>query len=444
MRIIFLLAALMIITPFAVLFAADEEIDAPKKTVVFRFGDISNPVKPDEQSVKPRAESFEFLSLIFPDNLKREIDETGQFTVETVGEVFPVAADVDQTLLLQSLDAAAVKYGAQFIVVGNYSVIKKSLAINCYIYAARAKKIIPVELHSEKLGALLDKTISDLSSKIASEMKQYIIQRAGAPAFAPEENSFVFYQDITIVPEKEGDEIWYTTDGSAPVRGDSKKYKGPVDVRKTLPLRAIAYRDGFYVSNPVQKDLTIKYPLSRFTIGQSFGTMQFLGKWRDKVSQNGGDIFEIYTVFDLANIDSLKEGNFSKNLGITTVFFTTSAESDKSSQKEKGYIWGALGGITYTFRLADFSSIELGLIGGYSCTMVNKTYNGMNGGWRDGFNIPTRYDERSFDPIYGMRTRLNFIWGVLFLHADLGVQRIEFKENPAEMVTLGFGLGVRF
>jgi hypothetical protein len=435
------------------LHAQDEPVDGPKKTIIYQFTDLSPVEAPNDKAKKaPAQERFEYLSTILPTNLKRDIESSGKFVVEIIPskiEWLDDATDVDTKL--DVLAETAKKNEAQFVVFGSFSVVQSRLAIKVHVFSNRAKKIIPVSIDKEKVGVMFDSIITELSSRSASEMERYILKRAEPPLFIPEENSFNFFKEISLKPANEGDEIWYTTDGSEPSREEGALYKNPVTFRKSSRIRAVTYHEGLYVSKPVDKNVTITYPLSRFTIGHSFGSTIFLGETGKHTSSPTNNLTTFFVQWEFANISRLQEIPLIKNMGLIASFDSGRGEDKNSSSgsgKGGGYVMSVTLGPVYTFRLADFLSADFGIVAGYA--HLTHFQDSKGNGWKDIFNIPPKSGDTLNRPGYGAISRLNFIWGHLFLHADAGYRLVFMNDDHSSgqqrlhMLLLGTGVGWRF
>jgi|GEM_PF-3320179 len=440
MRIVLMNIAVFLAVCIASPLSAEEDIDGPQKTIVFRFADVSAKKAGSDKAIEP----FTFLSKILPDNLKREIGESGQFAVETSDEVPAYSAEKDDAVLIPAMKLAAESAHAQFVVAGSYSVIKKSLEIECVIYAFKANKLMRVDLRSEKLGAFLDSTISNLSQKIAAEMDRYVVRRAGSPSILPVDNTFEFYQEITLVPQKEGDEIWYTLNGDEPARGDSKRYTSPFTMRKSAKLRVIGYREGLYVSKAVERDIEITRPLSRVIFGAGMGSVRFFGQWSDKLDDAVGDANWYYGMYELANLSLFRSNRLLNRLGVSVEYFSFRVHGPtEDGMGVNGYARSGLAGLYIFDRSVSFMSTDFGIMGGFVRT-ESFTGNEDGNGWKDLFAIPPRKGSKENDLIVSARGRMNFIWGNFFVHLDASYVRIFLENSPMNTLVLGGGLGVRF
>ncbi|HNX59014.1 MAG TPA: FN3 associated domain-containing protein [Spirochaetota bacterium] len=438
---IFLKISLMILAVSGVTpLLADDDIDGPQKTIVFRFEDVSARKAADVKNLEP----FTFLSKILPDNLKREISESGTFAAETSDETPSYSSEKNEAVLIPAMKLAAENAKAEFVVAGSYSVIKKTLAIECVIYAYKANKLMRVDLTSEKLGAFLDKTLAELSGKIAAEMDRYVIRRTGTPTVLPAENTYELYQEITIVPQKEGDEIWYTLNGDEPVRGKSKRYTEPFRLRRKAMIKVIGYREGLYVSKVAVREIMIYRPLSRFIVGAGMGSVRFLGKWSDKLNDETGDGNWYYGTFELANFNSFRNNPLLNRMGLNVEYFSFRVHaSEEGGMEFTGYARSCLAGLTVSDMYADFVSTEFGLMGGYFRTNYLPGKDDGNG-WKDLFAIPASKGEQDSGPAFSARGRMSFIWGSFFVHIDAMYARLYLENSPMNTLTFGGGLGVRF
>ena len=440
MRIVIKISMMILAVSWVAPLFADDEIDGPQKTIVFRFEDVSARKAGDAKNLEP----FTFLSKILPDNLKREISESGTFAVETSDETPSYSSEKDEAVLIPAMKLAAETAKAEFVVAGSYSVIRKTLSIECVIYAYKANKLIRVDLTSEKLGAFLDTTLAGLSNKIAGEMDRYVIRRTGMPTVLPAESTFELYQEITIVPQKEGDEIWYTLNGDDPVRGKSKRYTEPFRLRRKATIKVIGYREGFYVSKVAVRDIMIYRPLSRFIVGAGIGSVRFLGKWSDRLNDENGDANWYYGTFELANFSSFRNNPFLNRLGLGVEYFSFRVHASEPGGMEfTGYARSCLAGIIVSDMYADFVSSEFGVMGGYVRTNYVAGKDDGNG-WKDLFGIPVSKGNQDGGLALSARGRMSFIWGSFFVHIDAMYARFDIDDSPMNTLTFGGGLGIRF
>jgi len=452
MKILF--ASTLILFSAAFVYAQEtkeEPIDGPQRTVIYQFTDLSpavvpNDKNPNDKKKKPAiAESFSYLSMILPSNLERDIGSSGKFVVEIIpSQVEWLNEKTDVNAQLDALSALAKKNDAQFVVVGSYAVVQSHITIKVYAFANRAKKIISISIDREKVGVMFDSIITELSTRSASEMERYILKRADPPSILPEQDSFDLYNAITLVPSKDGDEIWYTTDGSEPSREDGSLYKDPIMFRKSAQIRAVTYHEGLYVSKPADKNVTIVYPLSRFTVGQSFSDAIFFGSWKNSRRSDGNNLFSAFVQWEFANIESLKSSAYTRDLGLTLTF--DSLRTQNSNNPGSDYMMMGMLNLLYTARLADFLSLDFTI--GAGVTRASSTASNMNnnGGWRDMFNLPGKDSSTPVNkPLLGGALRMNYIFGHFFLHADTGFRVTQSAASATvPMLTLGIGAGWRF
>ena len=71
-----------------------------------------------------------------------------------------------------------------------------------------------------------------------------ILQTVAAPAFNPVAGTYTTAQSVTLATTTAGAAIRYTTDGSAPSETSGTLYNGPIPIKATTTLKAIAYATG--------------------------------------------------------------------------------------------------------------------------------------------------------------------------------------------------------
>ncbi|MFD2035319.1 chitobiase/beta-hexosaminidase C-terminal domain-containing protein [Belliella marina] len=79
------------------------------------------------------------------------------------------------------------------------------------------------------------------------------------PSISPNGGSFEEAQSVTLVTDTDGATIYYTLDGSVPNLG-STQYISPIQIEETTTISAIAFKDGFNVSEVATAAFTISLP----------------------------------------------------------------------------------------------------------------------------------------------------------------------------------------
>ncbi|HTB79412.1 MAG TPA: chitobiase/beta-hexosaminidase C-terminal domain-containing protein [Opitutaceae bacterium] len=88
----------------------------------------------------------------------------------------------------------------------------------------------------------------------------YSILHGNAPVFSPAPGTYTSTQTVTITSNISSVAIRYTTDGSMPTETHGTIYSGPVTIRTTTTLQAIAYIGGFLDSAVASGNYTISRP----------------------------------------------------------------------------------------------------------------------------------------------------------------------------------------
>lgn len=85
-------------------------------------------------------------------------------------------------------------------------------------------------------------------------------QAAAAPVFSPEGGTFGVAQTVSLSSATPGAVIYYTTDRTAPIIGESDLYTGPISVTSTTAIKAISIADGYSASQISGATFTITAP----------------------------------------------------------------------------------------------------------------------------------------------------------------------------------------
>lgn len=119
---------------------------------------------------------------------------------------------------------------------------------NSMIYSA------PVHISGNTvLKAIAFKGQTMANSSYITGVYQY---RVAPPMFSPQPGFSVSPQNISITAVPDSSDIYYTLDGSQPTMW-SNKYNGPVLVRESSVLKAVAFKEGFIPSETVQGNYII-------------------------------------------------------------------------------------------------------------------------------------------------------------------------------------------
>jgi hypothetical protein len=424
---------------------AQEDIDGPQKVIIYTFVNQTPPAAEIKKTAAKKGaetidESYDYLSDIIPLNLKREIESTNNFvvTIEKINAdtVFNSESDKKTFMTKKSNEG-----NVPFIIYGSYSVIKSNISASIDVYSKRSGVIKNFTFDNKKLGVMIDTFLADISDKILPELKSMVLKRTPSPAIIPSEESIELYGSFSIKPEKESDEIWYTTDGTEPSKGNGRQYTQPVTIRSSVTVKAVSFREGFYISKPATKEIAVKNSLSRLTFGITFGSAIFVGSSYNNVESEDMNCFSAFTTWDLANIESLKNNAFTRNLGLTVSF--DSIKGKNKNQSSGGYVMNFFGGATYTARLADFLSIDIYALGGY-VRLKNTSSIDQGNGPLDIFNIDRHGGDVYNKYGFGSGLKINYMWNTFFMHADAGYRFAKLPFVNLQMITTGFGFGIKF
>lgn len=413
--------------------------DEIQKIQMFSFQDVSAAAEENDSAKKPSNEKFDYLSDIIPVNLKRDIETAGSFNI-TIERLSADKKPETDDEILAFLKTASSEKGAHISIYGTFSVVKSSITVMIYFYSQQTGLFKKIPTEGKKIGAMIDALLSDLSSSSIAQIQSMVVKRTPQPAIIISEDPIKLYGSIIIKPAELGDEIRYTTDGSEPAKDNGEKYTGPINIRRGTSIRAISIREGYSASKPISKDIPVETPLSRFTVGQTFGSAQAFKSMRHQVKSESMNHFSGYMQWEFANIESVKNTAFLRNLGVNASFET--ARFSIRNSEGSGNLMLINGLILYTARLEDFISVDLLAGGGYA--KVKRIASDNGNGALDLLNISTKSGETYNKTNVGAGMRFNFIWGRLFFHADASYRRITIPDNVFHCVFSGVGLGIRF
>jgi TolB-like protein len=135
------------------------------KVVMYYFNDLSE--SPD----------YRYYSYIIPNAIIKEVNDLKKYDIQTfqsaseyVDESAP-AEDLKKHITL--LTEWGVKYSADYIITGSYSVADKKINIKSQIFSVREKRISRIVESSEEIGVLLQDLIDRISRNIRTEIDKY-------------------------------------------------------------------------------------------------------------------------------------------------------------------------------------------------------------------------------------------------------------------------------
>jgi hypothetical protein len=113
------------------------------------------------------------------------------------------------------------------------------------------------------------------------------------PTFAPGAGTFNGAVQVTMTPERSGDTIYYTVDGSTPTIG-STLYTAPVTIDKSLALKAIAYVPEFGASAVAVANYTIQQTTPPASARVEFAGADLVtgGSWKGRYGVEGKAILQ--------------------------------------------------------------------------------------------------------------------------------------------------------
>ena len=122
-------------------------------------------------------------------------------------------------------------------------------------------------------GVIKAKVINGNVSSMTSVLETHKL-RMTKPVIVPKDILFADSVKVTISSDIDGANIYYTLDGSEPDES-STKYSGPVCIKESCTLKAVAYREGFLPGEVV----TSQY--QKEDIGSAIHYKYYVGQWFD-------------------------------------------------------------------------------------------------------------------------------------------------------------------
>jgi len=114
-----------------------------------------------------------------------------------------------------------------------------------------------------------------------------------APSFVPAAGTYTVAQTVTISDATPGASFYYTTDGSTPT-GSSARYSGPIAVKSTATLRAIAIAPEYALSDVASASYTISPTPATPTFSVASGT--YTSAQTVTISDGTSDVAIYYTL----------------------------------------------------------------------------------------------------------------------------------------------------
>lgn len=91
--------------------------------------------------------------------------------------------------------------------------------------------------------------VDDLGSSITAEESYRV--KVEDPAFSIKDKSLVSFDRLELTTGTKDSTIWYTMDGTEPSSENGTKYTGPITLRRTVTVKAVALKEGLEPSNVV-------------------------------------------------------------------------------------------------------------------------------------------------------------------------------------------------
>ncbi len=381
-NIVFTLIAFILIP--GSLFAQDEktnevEVVEKEKIVIYYFRDNS------------KINLYRYYSYIISNSIESEIvriDKAKRYEIKT----FPIALDyltssAPEDVLnnhIRLLSDRGKEFSASYIVTGAYAVEKSRIAIKTQIFDVNNQQLSDIEESSNKLGAILNEVIENITHKINSELDRS-------------------YQ--------------------------KKREKERAKLEEEKERLAISPFNSLYNG------------LSGITFGVSLGMMDIHDEWGDIYENN--DFISIYLFYDLANTSRFKQNILFKNIAISSNFdfFLTETRNPYQNERSSLSVWGITLGLNYLFRFSDFINLAFRAGMGGSLSKIHREGRGDYSSADTYFQTPG--DRETIDPYLDLSIYSNINISAIHIMAGAAYKRIMFTDKYMGFLVYSLGLGYR-
>ncbi len=435
--------------------SAQQNSDLFRKVVIFNLLNLNENLENN------------YFSEIISKDLAKDLERTGKYFVE-IGKIViaPLKIDdKDYKLFLKDLNARALKHSADYLIVGQYKSNDKQIFIKYNLFITRLNKIITLNFSRDNLGVFLSGLIDELSQKIDGKMSKYTEYKTNVPKIIPKGGIFNFYKRIEIKSKVKKAEIWYTLDGSSPIRelknlkkdkkdkkdkkkksGKSYKYTEPFTIYDSVTIKAVGYKAGYNKSDIAREHYRIKDSSSHIAFGYLYGKFSLIGDPGDAIKSSSATILTAYGYWEFANFDAVKTNAFFRNFAIYGAF--DSAHAELKDDAAPGEIepsvttplhfnfWAMYGGLMYKIRLGEMFAINLLAGGGmaYAQLTSDKSYDGFAS-----YYVRPPMVRQWTAPYFSTTIETEFTIGFIFFEIGVSYKHIFFndaEDNGSTIETL--------
>jgi hypothetical protein len=385
-----------------------------------------------------------YYSSIIPTSFEKEFKSNKNYIIKLTKkqlEVFPQHHNKYNAYKSKLIDKAK-EQNADCVLSGYYIAKDGEIYLMFYAYFPHIDQIVEIDCGQNNIGIFLSRII-DKSIKIIRTTLEKNIYRVRKPVIHPKIKKVQFYQDVSIKSKTEKSEIYYTDDGDTPSKDDGEEYTSSFRIRRNnTTIKAIGHRKRWKYSPIETYTYQIVDPLSNLTIGVDYGHMFFLGKWNKLIEKKLCPIITTYSYFQLANIRSLKEKPFVNNLGIIISADTAYAKSSNKYLINHFNFYGVSGGLIYKLRAGEFLDFDIVAQAGYVKSVIteDKFFKGLGSLAK----VPKDNLAESKDTYYTGSFFANFKYSSLFLRGGVSIKRINYTDEPMNILIAQAGVGINF
>ncbi|MDY6932720.1 MAG: hypothetical protein SVZ03_00690 [Spirochaetota bacterium] len=351
-----------------------------EKVIIYRFKDRSN------------VNLYRYYSYIIPNSIKTELEKINLYRIETLSVSLAYIDESSSTEIFESyirfLSKRGKELNANFIISGSYYVKEKNIYIKTQIFDVATQKITDIKECSDRIGAILQNIIDEITRKINYEMQRSSTQKAQ----------------------------------KAKKRSKKRVARSPF--------------------------LSFYNSIMGITFGLSYGLVDMLGKWEDEYKK--GDMVTAYVFYELNNINLFQDNAIMRDVAISFHFdyFSTNTEESYYTYTEYSYldVTGITLNFVYLYRLAAFFDLAFSAGMGVSeseflVPLLNSLNDDNNDSDDSTFATPESYRE-TIDPYVNLTIFMNLT--INHIQTIIGVShKTILSDDRMSFSVIYMGIGYR-